>query len=105
MNNRIVIELDENDVKAAHIQSLQDTLTKRNKRIEALEAQINAGEGSAYAKRQYELGYKHGWNASAGEMMEQTRQMARYLTETHESAFKVYLAGDKLTVAGGRVDR
>lgn len=105
MTKKIVLEIDENDAKAALILQLQEALTRRNAEIDSLKQRLDAGEGSEYAKRQYELGYKRGWTDSAGVMMEQTRQASRFLTETHEGAFKVYLQGDRLTVAGQRVSR
>lgn len=105
MGEKIVIEFDADDAKVAHIEHLQATLTKRNARIAELEARLSEEGESKAMTRKYELGYKHGWVAASGEMMEQTRQMGRYLNETHDRAFQVYLVGDRLTVAGERVSR
>ena len=105
MGEKIVIEFDADDAKVTHIEHLQATLTKRNARIAELEARLSEEGESKAMTRKYELGYKHGWVAASGEMMEQTRQMERYLRETHDRAFQVYLAGDRLTVAGERVSR
>lgn len=105
MGEKVTIEFDADDAKVAHIEHLQATLTKRNARIAELEAQLSEEGESKAMTRKYELGYKHGWIAASGEMMEQTRQMGRYLQETYDGAFQVYLAGDRLTVAGQRVSR
>lgn len=105
MSEKITIEFDVNDAKVAHIEHLQATLSKRNARIAELEAQLSEEGESKALTRKYELGYKHGWVAASGEMMEQTRQMERYLKETHDKAFQVFLVGDRLTVAGQRVSR
>lgn len=103
MTEKITIEVDSRDVLLNHNRSIEAALSRRNSEIARLKEQIEAGEGSEYAKKQYELGYKRGWIDSAGAMMDYTRKAAEYLNESHEAAFKNYLAGDRLLVGGHRV--
>lgn len=103
MTEKITLEFDAEDSKVAHIKHLQDTLTKRNETIARLEARLSEEGEPEAMKRRYKLGFKAGWMAASDELMEQTRHLGRYLSETHSKAFQVYLDGDRITVAGQRV--
>ncbi len=78
-----------------HIEGLQATLTKRNARIEELEAQVEKLKKSPANKDAERKGYKQGWKDCASHLMEITRKTALELREIRREAFDLYLNGDK----------
>lgn len=96
MSEKFTIEFDANDAKVAHIEGLQRIITSRNKQIERLTERLEAGEESEYAVKQYDRGYKAGYKAAAGELMEASKTAALALGNIRKDAFQIYLEGDKL---------
>ena len=78
-----------------HIEGLQATLTKRNARIEELEAEVQRLKHSPRNKDAERKGYKQGWKDCASQLMEITRKTALELREIRREAFELYLDGDK----------
>lgn len=79
-----------------HIAGLEATLTKRNQEIERLRGMLDAEGDSPTVKRARDRGYKEGWKACAGTLMEVTRKTANDLGAVHRSAFEAYLEGDRM---------
>ena len=95
MSEKIMIEVDPRDTLVRHIEGLQRTLTKRNARIEELEARLEAGEGSEYVVKARESGVREGWSACAQSMMNAASVAQRELGNVREAGWKAYLEGQR----------
>jgi len=95
MSEKITIEVDPRDTLVRHIEGLQRTLTKRNARIEELEARLEAGEGSEYVAQARESGVREGWIACAQTMMNAASRAERELTNVRDAGWKAYLEGQR----------
>ena len=96
MSEKIAIEVDQQSALAAHIEGLQRTLTKRNKRIAELEARLEGEGESEFIERLKQQAYSRGYRAAGGNLMEATRKFGMLLEGVHKEAFQVYLDGDKI---------
>ena len=83
------------EAMSIHIEGLQVTLTKRNKRIEELEAQVAALKKSPITEPALKKAYRNGWQDCAMHLKETAREAARKLREIDKKAFELYLEGEK----------
>lgn len=92
MAEKIVIEIDPDDAKSQHIQHLQDVITKRNKQIEELRAQLEPGAmDSEHYRRGFRDGWKRQWYATTSALNEANKALAA----VRESGFKHILEGER----------
>lgn len=83
------------EAMSIHIEGLQVTLTKRNKRIEELEAQVVALKKSPITEPALKKAYRSGWQDCAMHLKETALDAARKLREIDKQAFDLYLEGEK----------
>jgi hypothetical protein len=85
-----------------HIEGLQATLTKRNKRIAELEAML-AGEGQdERQQRALDRARKEGWQACSEHLMSVTAEAARQLGKVRRDAWDLYLEKEREATARAR---
>lgn len=85
------MNIDDREGLIVHIEGLQATLTKRNKRIEELEQQLASAENGELAKTALKRAYKDGWEACSGELAEATRIGAVALGNIRRDAFDIMM--------------
>ena len=95
MDDSRVPDMDKRESLLVHIEGLQATLTKRNARIEELEAQLSLEDDSPAAKRAVSKAYKRGWQEASGHLMETSRIAALALGRVRADAWKVYLETER----------
>ena len=78
-----------------HIEGLQATLAKRNKRIAELEQQIVELKNNPVAGAAEKAAYKKGWQAAASHLSVTIRELAFELRKIDKEAFHIYLDGEK----------
>lgn len=89
------MKIDDREGLIVHIEGLQATLTKRNKRIEELEQRVIDAENGDLPKTALERAYKDGWEACAGRLMETARVAAQSLGKVRRDAFEVMLEAER----------
>ena len=89
-------QLSKFDRQQIHLAGLESVLSKRNATIKHLEAQLASDVESTETKKAYEKGYRDGWKACSGSLMEFTRHTSKALEDLNKTAFKKWLEGDKL---------
>ena len=87
----ITIEFSVDDAKARHIEHLQDVITKRNKRIAELEAQLEPG---AIDSEHYRRGYRDGWRQQYYATTNAVDRAVNGLRDLRAETFKKYLEGE-----------
>lgn len=88
----ITIEFSAEDAKILHIQRLEATLTKRNKRIADLEAQLEPG---AMDDEHYRRGYRDGWKQQYYSTTNAVDKAIAELKNVREKSFQNYLQGER----------
>ena len=92
----ITIEISTQNALARHIEDLQRVITQRNQTIEQLKERLTTeGEGEAISAAR-RGGFRDGWKACSGQIMDQSRKTALSLGELLDVGFKAYLEGDRL---------
>lgn len=89
------MQIDDREGLIVHIEGLQATLTKRNKRIEELNQRVIDAENGDLPKAALERAYKDGWEACAGSLMETARIGAQALGKVRRDAFEVMLEAER----------
>jgi len=89
-------DMRKREVQIVHIEGLQATLTRRNARIEQLEAQIAEGGNSPAQKAAIKKAFKRGWTECAQRLMAATSQAAGALTTINREAWQEYLNSEQL---------
>lgn len=92
----ITIEISADDAKAHHIQHLQDVITKRNKRIAELEAQLEPG---AMDSEHYRRGFRDGWKQQYYSTTNVVNKAVAELKNVREKSFQKYLEGERTQFA------
>lgn len=95
----VTLEVDSNSALVRHIEDLQRSLTKRNKTIEDLTSQLEAGEGSEYVVQARQRGYREGWQAAASQLMQASQSAAVELRKINREAWDAYLKGERVVPA------
>lgn len=86
------IEVSVDDVKVRHIEHLQNVITKRNKRIAELEAQLEPG---AMDSEHYRRGYRDGWKQQYYSTTNAVNSAIAELKNVREKSFQKYLEGER----------
>lgn len=89
-------QLSKFDRQQIHISGLEAVLSKRNSMIKHLEAQLKSDLKATETKKAYDKGYREGWKACSGSLMEFTRHTSKALEDLNKTAFNKWLEGDKL---------
>lgn len=92
----ITIEFSADDAKAYHIQHLQDVITRRNKRIAELEAQLEPG---AMDSEHYRRGFADGWKRQYYATTQAVDSAIRGLRDLRADTFEKYLEGERTNFA------
>lgn len=92
MAEKLYIEFDIDDAKAIHIQHLQDVITKRNKRIAELEAQLEPG---AMDSEHYRRGFRDGWRKQYYATTHAADKAVTELKNLRDNTFEKYLEGER----------
>lgn len=88
----ITIEFSADDAKILHIQRLEATLTKRNKRIAELEAQLEPG---AMDSEHYRRGFRDGWRRQYYATTNAVDRAVKELRNLRADTFEKYLEGER----------
>lgn len=88
----ITIEFSVDDVKVRHIEHLQDVITKRNKRIAELEAQLEPG---AMDSEYYRRGFRDGWRQQYYATSHAVDKAVTELKNLRTDTFEKYLEGER----------
>lgn len=88
----ITIEFSAEDAKILTIQRLEATLTKRNKRIADLEAQLEPG---AMDSEHYRRGFRDGWKQQYYSTTNTVNKAIAELKNVREKSFQNYLEGER----------
>lgn len=92
---KTTIEVEISVAQAAHIQHLQDVISKKNKNIQKLEEQIEYFKKTSEFRGSLDAAYKQGWIAATEEFSELTTKAARTLGKLRAKAFDVYLESQR----------
>lgn len=91
----VTIEVNARDSLVAHINHLQEVLTKRNKKIASLEARLSQENESLEVTRARNEGFRKGWDACASEVMDSATRAGRALKAFKNDGFAAYARGPK----------
>ena len=92
----ITIEFSADDAKVYHIQHLQDVITKRNKRIAELEAQLEPG---VMESEHYRRGFRDGWKKQYYATTNAVDKAVTELKNLRTDTFEKYLEGERTNFA------
>lgn len=93
--NILNIDVDVSDAVQSHIESLQNTLTKRNERIAYLEAQLEAEGESPYVKQAINRAFRDGYGQAVTDLRGVTKKLEESLKQCRDDAFKVWRERNK----------
>jgi len=91
----ITFTLPASEAIGVHIEGLQATLTKRNRVIERLTAQLEEAQRGEPSQAALSKAYRRGWQECSHHLTNSTAIAAQALGKVRKDAFEIYLKAER----------